>query len=146
MATHSDSKTLVEELPTTPANTVAAPMQCTSLATGKVLGYLSTYNANLSIVDDIKSKAVAQVYWTQYGTHLCLAKDTSPDERWLGPRVPAEEITAEWGLGKNYCYLEYDSNSGVLNVEKTALMLYWDGSYVRWGAKNENSIGVKFLD
>jgi hypothetical protein len=145
MATHSDSRTLVEELPTTLGNTMAAPMQCTSLVTGKVLGYLSTYNANLSIVDDINSKAVAQVYWTQKGTHRCLAKDTSPDERWLGPGEPEEETTAVWGLGKNYCYLEYDSHTGALSVEKEALMLYWDGSYVRWGKQNENSIGVKFL-
>jgi hypothetical protein len=125
---------------------MAAPMQCTSLVTKKVLGYLSTYNANLSIVTDIKSDQVAQVYWTQKGTHRCLAKQTSPDERWLGPGYPEEETTSVWGLGKNYCYLEYDSNTGALSIEKEALMLYWDGSYVRWGVQNENSIGVKFLD
>ena len=153
MTTTSDSKTLVEELPTTPDNTVnqtgkqmaaAAPMKCTSLATNTVLGYLSTYNANLSIVEKKDNKAVAQVYWTQYGSHLCLAKDTEPGERWLGPGKPQEGDKAEWGLGKNYCYLKYDSNTGTISVENQDLMLYWDGSYVRWGVQNQNTIGLKF--
>ena len=152
MATHSDSKTLVEELPTTPGNTAnqtaaPAPMKCTTLSTDTELGYLSTYNANLSIVDSINSDEVAQVYWTQKGSHLCLAKDTSPNARWLGPGKPQQGDMAEWGLGENYCYLKYDSNTGALsveNVENGNLQLYWDGSYVRWGVENENSIGVKF--
>jgi hypothetical protein len=151
MATHSDSKTLVEELPTTPGNMgnqKAAPMQCTSLMTKEKLGYLTTYDANVSIVDDINSKQVAQVYWVYKGGRLCLAKDTVPQERWLGPGYPKEETTAVWGLGKDYCYLNYDSNTGTLSVESDqtkVLMLYWDGSYVRWGVKNENTISVKFL-
>ncbi len=120
---------------------MAQPMRCTMLKTKVDLGYLSTWYANLSIIKDRNSNEVAQVYWTEKGVHTCLAKETQPTERWLGPGDPEEGSTAVWGLGKNYQYLSYDSASGTISVEGTELMLYWDGSYVRWGKRNENTIG-----
>lgn len=125
------------------------PMKCTVLSTGEDVGYLSTWYANVSLIKDIKSDQVAQVYWTQKGNQSCLAKQTEPTERWLGPGYPEEGSTAVWGLGKNYCYLEYDKGSGTITTtseEKERLLLYWDGSYVRWGKKNENTIGCKLVE
>jgi len=62
---------------------MAQPMKCTVLSTGEEVGYLSTYYANLSLVKDRQSDQVAQVYWTQKGNQLVLAKETDPTERWL---------------------------------------------------------------
>jgi hypothetical protein len=125
---------------------MAQPMKCAILSTGEEVGYLSTYNANVSLVKDRHSDEVAQVYWTQKGTQSCLAKETEPTERWLGPGYPEEGSTAVWGLGKNYCYLDYNKSDGTITTiseEKERLMLYWDGSYVRWGKQNQNTIGCK---
>jgi hypothetical protein len=125
---------------------MAQPMRCTVISTGQEKGYLSTSSANVSLVADRKSDQVAQVYWIEKGTHTCLAKETTPTERWLGPGYPEEGSTAVWGLGKNYCYLKYNKDDGTIATTgegNEPLMLYWDGSYVRWGKKNQNTLSCK---
>jgi hypothetical protein len=112
-------------------------MKCSNTSTGEDLGYLSTWDAYVSIVNDPKSDQVAHVSWAQKGTHTTLSKDTAPDDRWLGGK---DGSAAEWGLGKNYDYVTYDKGTGIIGIEGTNAELYWDGKYVNWGARNSNTI------
>lgn len=122
---------------------MAKVMKCTVISTGVEVGYLSTWNAYVSIVSDPKSDQRAFVSWGQKGSHLILAKDTDPTDRWLGG---SDGATAVWGLGKNYNYLTYDKDSGTIGIEGTNSKLYWDGKYVKWGVPNANTISCRLVD
>ncbi len=122
---------------------MAKVMKCTVISTGVEVGFLSTWNAYVSIVNDPKSDQRAFVNWGQKGEHLILAKDTDPTDRWLGG---SDGATAVWGLGLNYDYLTYDKDSGTIGIEGTKSQLYWDGKYVQWGAPNGNTISCRLVD
>jgi hypothetical protein len=107
-----------------------------------VLGYLSTWNAYVSIVKDPKSDQTAQVSWGEKGSHIILSKDTEPSDRWLGG---SDGATAVWGLGLNYDDLEYDRATGIISIEGTKSQLYWDDKYVCWGSHNQNTISCILL-
>lgn len=121
---------------------MASVMKCTVISTGIDVGFLSTWNAYVSIVNDEKSDQRAFVEWGQKDDHLILSKSTSPTDRWLGG---SEGATAVWGLGKNYDYLTYDKQTGMIGIEGTNAKLFWDGKYVQWGTPNQNTISCKLV-
>ncbi|MDO5735123.1 MAG: hypothetical protein Q4P15_01460 [Propionibacteriaceae bacterium] len=126
-------------------------LECHNIDTGELKGYLATLR-NYAILTMNKEEG-AWVQWRQKDTSLYLAKDTEPNDRFLGL---AERGYGGWGLqGTDWAHaLTYDASRHTIALSGTKRFLYGPyetlgSGYACWseeGGSNSNILKCIMVD
>jgi hypothetical protein len=127
-------------------------MKCTNIYTNEFLGYLGTASDQYAtIVSDISS--ATQFKWYSYESDLYLARQTTPQDRYLAVYPFAGVDYATYGLwiGRNKYYVHailYNSDKSISLKEDPRRKLYkYDDYYLAWsnGESNQNILAFELV-
>lgn len=123
-------------------------MQCTNIATHTIIGYLGVATNEYAIIVDSIEKA-QKFKWVSDGSSLYLAKQTTPNDRYLGVGASDCACYGLWIPTGWVDALVYDKNGDkIIYLESDQQRkLYYDGTYVKWskGEKNQNILSMELI-
>ncbi len=118
-------------------------MKCFNLMTGEFKGYLSTLRNYVTLVPDKEHGAWLQ--WKEEDGDMYLAKDTTPNDRFLGE---AERRYASWGLKGGWREpIVYNADGTISLKSNTKVKLYGPyetlgNDYVCWTEPEGNNQAI----
>lgn len=124
-------------------------MKAYNLMTGEAQGWVGT--GGDQYVELVAEDSAAGVKWENKGEDLYLAKDTNPQDRWMGEGGGAWKGYADWGIGGGYyCAVLWNADHTVSMKSDPGRKLYKYHSFSKdwlcWSENGDNNQAIVRLE